>query len=57
MQHSVKTQGNMTSLVEEILHGLILYMLKIINLNMENHMVLEKERTAVFSLAHIKTGN
>lgn len=57
MGHSVKTQGNMTSSVEEILQGLILYLLKIMNLNMENHMVLEKERTAVFSLAHINTGN
>ncbi len=39
----------MTSLLEEIMHCLILYTLKIINLNVVNHTKLEKERTAVFS--------
>lgn len=32
-----------------MIHGLILYMLKIRNPNMVNHMKLEKEKSAVFS--------
>lgn len=40
-------QENMTSLVEDIMHALILYMPKI--RNMVDHMKLEKESSAVFS--------
>lgn len=40
----VKTQDNLTSLVEEIFHSLIIYMVKIINPNTENDVILEKER-------------
>lgn len=39
----------MTSLVEEVLRGIILCILKLTNVNMENHMILVKERTAICS--------
>lgn len=48
VKHFAKTQENMTSLVQQILQGLILYMLKRILLNMESLMIIVKERTAVF---------
>lgn len=41
-------QENMTSLVEDIMHGLILYMQKIRNPNMVNGMNLDKESNPVF---------
>lgn len=40
----VETQDNLTSLMEEVFHGLIIYMVKITNPKMENYVILEKER-------------
>lgn len=43
-----KTQENMSYVMEKIMYGGILYMLKIMNLNMDSLVKLPKERTPLF---------